>query len=218
MKAWIYQDPKQVQKHGTEKASWYDPAGKRCCESCGPGKEGKRQADKKRRKREAELIEGTYEDKSKKTWDDFQQEYKDRVLCRKASRSQAEALTSLAHFQRIIKPHRVYLLCTRDIDRFIAARRREKGKKKGDIVSAATVNKDLRHLKAALRKAKKRSYLKEVPDFAFEREGKRLPTYVTGDHFAAIYAACDQARMPEGLPYPAADWWRGVIVMGYMTG
>jgi integrase len=24
--------------------------------------------------------------------------------------------------------------------------------------------------------------------------------------------------MPEGLPYPAADWWRGLIVAGYMTG
>jgi hypothetical protein len=40
MKAWIYQDDKQVKKHGTKKASWYvgwiDPEGKRRCQSCGP--------------------------------------------------------------------------------------------------------------------------------------------------------------------------------------
>jgi integrase len=51
------------------------------------------------------------------------------------------------------------------------------------------------------------------------REPKYLPTYVTGDHFAAIYQACDVARMPEDLPnIAAADWWRALLVMGYMTG
>ena len=51
-----------------------------------------------------------------------------------------------------------------------------------------------------------------------EREPKKLPTYVTGDHFAAVYTACDTAGMPEGMPYPAAAWWRGLLVLGYMTG
>jgi integrase len=43
-------------------------------------------------------------------------------------------------------------------------------------------------------------------------------SYATPEHFAAIYEACERARKPAGLPYPAADWWRGLIVMGYMTG
>jgi hypothetical protein len=42
--AWIYQDDKQVKKHGAEAASWYvgwyDPEGKRRCKSCGPGERG----------------------------------------------------------------------------------------------------------------------------------------------------------------------------------
>jgi integrase len=222
MKAWVYQDPKQVKKHGEEKSSWYvgwrDPAGKRCCESCGPGAKGKSLAEKRAEKINAELITGTYEDKSRKTWEEFLGEYESKILVRKAVRSKDEALTSLAHFQRLIKPGRVWHISTRDIDRFAALRRQEKGKKKGDTVSAATVNKDLRHLKAALRRAKKWGYLKEVPDFTFEREGKKLVRYVTGDHFAAIYGACEQARMPEDMPFPAADWWRGIIVMAYMTG
>ncbi len=222
MKAWTYQDAKQVEKHGAEAASWYvgwrDPGGKRCCESCGPGAQGKRLAEKRKERIVAELVTGTYEDKSRKSWEDFRQEYEDKILSGKAVRSKNEALTSLAHFGRLIKPGRVWCISTRDIDRFAAARRQEKGKKKGDRVSAATVNKDLRHLKAALRRAKKWGYLKEVPDFTFEREGKKLATYVSGEHFAALYASCDKARMPEGMPYPAADWWRGIIVMAYMTG
>jgi integrase len=76
----------------------------------------------------------------------------------------------------------------------------------------------LRHIKAALRKARKWKYIREAPDVAFEWAVKKLPTYVTGDHFAAIYAACDKARLPAGLSYPVADWWRGLVVMGYMTG
>src|SRR5262245_22848671 len=50
-----------------------------------------------------------------------------------------------------------------------------------------------------------------------EKVPMKLPTYVTGDHFAAVYRACDRATLPEGQPYPAADWWRGLVVMGYMT-
>src|SRR5262249_10887791 len=81
-----------------------------------------------------------------------------------------------------------------------------------------SINKDLRHIKAALRVAKEWGYLKELPRFRMEKAPKNLPTYVTGDHFAAIYAACEKARMPLDQPYPAADWWRALIVMGYMTG
>jgi hypothetical protein len=75
-------------------------------------------------------------------------------------------------------------------------------------VSPTTINKDLRHLWAALKKAKRWTYLAEVPGFDLKKEHKRLVTYVTADHFAAIYAARDTALMPEGFPYPPADWWR----------
>lgn len=50
------------------------------------------------------------------------------------------------------------------------------------------------------------------------REAKKLPRYVTPEHFAAIYKACDVARMPRGLPYEPADWWRGLLIFCYMTG
>lgn len=107
---------------------------------------------------------------------------------------------------------------TNTVDEFIAKRRKEKGKYKGDTVSPPTVNKDLRHLRAALKKAKRWSYITEVPDFDMVKEPQKLPTFISGEHFAAVYAACDHAQLPERLPYPASDWWRGVLVFGYMTG
>ena len=71
-KAWVYQDDKQVKKHGAEKAShyvgWLEPDGTRKCRSCGPGPEGLRNAEKLRKKLEAELTTGTYKKADKKTW------------------------------------------------------------------------------------------------------------------------------------------------------
>jgi hypothetical protein len=155
--AWTFQDSKQIQKHGPEKASWFvgwiDPEGKRRCKSCGPGADGRRNAEKLRRKVEAELTTGTYRAHSKVTWESFVREYDERILAGLAARTRPQVLTSLAHFARLVRPGRVSGLTTAGIDQFIAARRREPGDKKGSLLSPATVNHDLRHLKSALRVA-----------------------------------------------------------------
>jgi len=62
-----------------------------------------------------------------------------------------ETLRSLDHFGRIISPGKVANIKTQTVDEFIAQRRTEPGRKQGDAVSPATVNKDLRSLKAVLR-------------------------------------------------------------------
>jgi len=222
MKAWIYQDDKQVKKHGSAKASWYvgwiDPEGKRRCQSCGPGSEGKNAAQKQCRKIQAALIAGTYQSNAKKTWAEFRHEYEVKIIGGLAVRSRVEVLTAFDHFERIIGPKTMAALKTATIDEYTAKRRLEPGKKRGDTVSPATVNKELRHLRAALKKAHRWSYLAAVPYFDLEKEPKHLPTYVTGEHFAAIYKAASHARMPANEAYPADVWWRGVLVMGYMTG
>src|SRR5262249_42771248 len=152
-------DSKQVRKHGAATASWYvgwiDPEGKRRCESCGPGAGGKRLAERKRLKRHAELLEGTYQSNVKKTWAEFRQEYVDKILSRKGQRTRTEVETALDHFERLARPVRMSAVRTQTVDDFTAKRRTENGKKKGDRVSPATVNKDLRHLRAVLLKARK---------------------------------------------------------------
>jgi integrase len=223
MKAWVYQDPKQMRKHGPEKASWYvgwyDPAGKRCCESCGPGPKGKNLAEKKREKIAAALISGTYEDKSKATWQEFRQEYDAKILSGLSPRTKEEVIAALAHFERIVAPKRLSVLVTSHIDQFISQRRKDRGKKKGSLTSPATINKDLRHLRAVFTVAKEWNYLKDVPKFRMEKTPKKLATYTSPEHFAAIYQACGQVRRPADIPGIApADWWRALLVTAYMTG
>jgi integrase len=223
-KAWIFQKSVQVGELGVKApyyVGWYEPDGRRKAQSCGPGFHGKKNAERLCRKLEAELTEGTYQarGRSRKRWDDFRSEYRDRVLAGRSRPTRIKAELTLDHFERIIKPQRLASIKTQHVDEFIAERRKEPGQKKRSIVSPATVNCDLRHIKAALRVAHEWGYLPNVPKFRMEKEPGKLATYVTGDHFAAIYQACDTAKMPADVPnITAPDWWRALIVTGYMTG
>jgi integrase len=221
--AWVFQDDKHVKKVGPEKASyyvgWIDPDGKRCCKSCGPGEQGERNALKLKKKTEAELLTGTYQIAAKIAWKDFRSEYEAKIVTGMGHGSRHVTLEALNHFERLIKPKRVAPIKTHTIDDYVARRRLEPGKKKGDTVSPASINKELRHLRAALHIALEWKYLPAMPRVRMLREPGKLPTYVIPDHFAMIYGACEHARLPNDLPgITAADWWRGLMVMGYMTG
>ncbi|HEY7423253.1 MAG TPA: site-specific integrase [Gemmataceae bacterium] len=198
---------------------WIDPEGKRRCKSCGPGTQGRFNADKLRRKIESQLLTGTYEGEGKLLWKDFRKEWEDKIGAGMEIRTRWLTIDAMNHFERLVNPTRVWFITSRHVDQYVAKRRGERGRRKGSLVSEATINKELRHPRAVLRIAKDWNYLPEVPRVRMLREPGRLPTYVTGDHFAAIYAACDAARIPEDLPnISPADWWRALIVTGYMTG
>jgi integrase len=220
--AWLFQKSEDVRALGEDKAphyvGWYEPDGRRRAKCCGEGFRGKKTAERLKRKLEAELMTGTYQMHTQKLWADFRGEYRRRVLAGLAPRSRDQAEIALGHFERLMKPVRVFAIGTGHIDEFIAKRRKEPGKKKGSLLSPASVNTDLRHLKAALNVAVEWGYLKQLPRFRMEKVPKKLATYVTGEHFAAAYKACDKARMPGGFAFTPADWWRALIVTGYMTG
>jgi integrase len=224
-KVWIFQYKKDVAAKGQDKASWYvgwyDLAGKRHCESCGPGARGKNQAEKRLRRVQSELDTGLHRPHTRIVWAVFQAEYDAQILAGLAPKTRLEAQVSLNHFQRIIRPGRLEAINTQTIDTFIAKRRQEPGKKPGSLVSPATINKDLRHLKAALHVAREWGYLAEVPKVRMVREPEKLPRYVTPEHFGVLYhLACPLAKFPEipGGQYGPADWWRALVVTGYMTG
>ncbi len=220
--AWVYQDDHQVKKHGPDKASWYvgwiDPEGKRRCKSCKAGERGKRTAEKLRRKIEGELAAGTYRSQLNTLWEDFRKQLEEKILPGLSPTTRYEVTGALDHFQRIVGPKKISHLSTFHVDQYVAARRGEEGKLRGSRVSPATINKELRHLKAALGVAREWGHLPVLPKFRMEKVPKKLAVYVTPEHFAALYGACDVARVPAGLPYPAADWWRGLLVTAYMTG
>jgi hypothetical protein len=193
--AWVYQKPAHLAQRGAAKASWYvgsyEPDGRRKGKACGAGFRGRKLAEKLQRKLEGELTAGTYQKQARKAWEDFRGEYRERILAGLAVRTRLQADISLDHYERIAKPLRVSAVSQKHVDYFIAERRKEKGRKAGDALSPFSLNKDLRHIKAALRVAVEWRYLAELPKFRMEKAPKRLPTYVNGDHFALIYRACD---------------------------
>jgi integrase len=221
-RAWVYQDDKQVKKHGPERASWYagwlDPAGRRRCKSCGPGARGRKAAEQHARKVEGQLLAGTYEDNRRKSWKEFRAAYDEKVLPGLGAANRAETELALKHFERIARPQRMQAITSLTVAAYVAERRLERGLKPGTTVSPATVNKELRHQRAVLRKAHRWGHLPRLPDFEFLKEPGRLPTYVTPEHFAKLYAACDAMRWPAGYPFAPADWWRCLLMTAYMTG
>jgi hypothetical protein len=97
-------------------------------------------------------------------------------------------------------------------------RRTERGKKKGDTVSAHTIKKELGHLKAMFGVAHDWGHLAKMPKIRMPKTLDRVGSVVTPEDFKAIYEACDVARMPHEMPYPPADWWRGLITFAMTTG
>jgi integrase len=140
------------------------------------------------------------------------------ILAGKAQRTQTTAISSLNNFERVAHPKYLSTISTRMIAAFVKSRRAARGTKPGSTLSPASINRDLRHLKAALAVAVDWGYLPAVPKIRMERELVKLPVYVTAEHFAAIYRACESAKMPK-LPNTAApDWWCALLTMAYMTG
>ena len=217
MRAWTFQDAKQKKKLGDKSpwsVGWYDPEGKRPEKRIG----SKSMAEKFRRKIEGQLAAGLYQSESRISWADFRAEYEQKILAGMEPGTRGETLGGLNHSQRIVKPGRLQAIKTQTIDLFIAKRRTERGRNKGDTISPATVNKNLRHLKTVFRVAHDWGYLPEVPRFRMLKEPQKLPRYVTPEHFAMIYGACDTARWPAGFDYSPADWWRALLTFMYMTG
>lgn len=221
MKAWIFQERKQLAKLGSDKCpwsvGWYDPNGKRKGKTIG----SRTAAENHRRKLEGQLAAGTYETTSRASWEDFTAVLESRVLAGMKPGTRDATQYALNHFERISKPGKVRTITSATVADYVAARRKEKVRKAEDapLVAVATINKELRTLRAVFRKAAKWGYLARVPEIDFLKEQGKLPTYINPEDFAKIYGdGCKVARWPEQQSFAPADWWRGLLMFGYMTG
>lgn len=223
MSAWLFQKHTAKQKLGDSapwSVGWYDPEGKKRSKKIG----AKSVAEKFARKVEGQLAAGTYEGNTRASWEDFHAEYKAKALDVMEPNTRATVEGAIEHFVRIVKPARMRSITAATFDDYTAVRRLEpkyprRERKKGEpLVRPATINKELRALRAMIRKAARWKFIPAAPSIEFLKEEGKLPTYVTPEDFAAIYKACSVARWPADMPYAAADWWRALLVMAYMTG
>ena len=139
----------------------------------------------------AKYITVTYQAKAKKTWSEFRKEYVTKIVARFDGKSKQAILDTLMVFERVAKPKLVASITTDMVDQFTAKRLEGHGIK-GRTISPATVNKDLRYIRAMMRVAQDWGYVANVPKLRFLKTNTKLPTYVSAKHFAAIYT-------PRGL-------------------
>lgn len=116
------------------------------------------------------------------------------------------------------KPSKLTAIKTDTIDGFVAKRRTERGKKVDSKVSPATINRELRHLKAALNIAHDWGYLPTVPKIRKVKEADEIGQVITAEHFQLIYGACHAAKRPGNLPCTPEEWWQALLVFGVTTG
>ena len=214
--AHLFQDSKQKAKLGSKTAwyvGWTDLAGKQRKKKVGP----KSMAKKFAIKVESDMIAGLCGE-NRMTFKKFREKFEATVLPLKRPASRDAYGKALDSFERHCKPKRLETITTETIDEFKVKRLRDRGCKRGSTVASATVNRDLRHIRAALRKAHRWGHLARVPEFELLPESQKLVQYVTGEHFALIYQHCNVATKPRGLPYDAPEWWRTFTLFQYMTG
>lgn len=220
MRAWLFQDHRQKAKLGDScpwSVGWLDPAGKRKSKRIG----ARTNAERFARKIEGQLEAGVYQDAKRASWEQFKKVFEERKLSGMKPNSRLVMQVAMGHFERIIKPGKVSAIKTGTIADYVARRRQEpanEADKDGPRVADATINKELRSLRVVMRRAAAWEYMAKAPEFDFLKEVDKLPSYVTPEHFGALYHACDDAASPKVQGVTAADWWRGLLVMAYMTG
>ena len=236
MRAWIFQATRQKEKLGDHCpwfVGWYDAEGRRRQKCIG----SKSMAEKYCRKVEGELAAGLCSNRKRTKWADFRNQFLDVAMAGKAEGTIREYRDALDSFARIVKPVYMDTIGTASIDTYKAKRAKEQANapirrkrnakeraaQKAAIanprpVSPATVNKELRHIRAALRKAWRWGMLAQPPEVKMLREPKRDPFYIDDATFKKLYEACDAMARPADRHYAAADWWKALLCFAYMTG
>ena len=238
MRAWLFQDSRQKAKLGDKcpwSVGWIDPHGRRCSKRVG----SKSTAGKYARQIEGELSAGVFRSLRRTKWADFRNDFAASALAGKAIGTAREYANALDNFERLIRPVYMDTITTAKVDAYKAKRLAEKCRRRvpkdqaagaptktkrrrplGDLAetSPATVNKELRHLRAAFRKARKWNMLAEAPEFDMLPEAQHDPYFINDTTFKALYDACDSMARPADRRYPAGEWWRALLCFAYMTG
>ena len=169
----------------------------------------KKEAEQQRRQLEHELGAGRRA-QSEITWEDFCSLFLTKHASLKPKATYDFYERSLRFFTVLSKPKLL-----RDVDHvvledFVNERSLEVG-------SYATVNRDVRHIRAALKWAERRRLISDVPDFGpiFLKEDRKKPTIMPEEDFLAMIAALTLAL---NLPTRSCGWWRAFLYVSYYLG
>ncbi|TWT98200.1 Tyrosine recombinase XerC [Botrimarina colliarenosi] len=170
----------------------------------------RKRADALRRDLEHELSREDASSSSTK-WADFKREFFEKQGVRKPATTIAFYTNCLRVFERVAKPTTIQAITPPVIEDFADARLKEG-------VAPATVNRDLRHLKAALRWGERRGLIEKAPDFhgLFVRVPKKSPVVIPESDFLAMVSATESSLTK--LEKRSGGWWRTFLYIAYYLG
>ena len=156
-------------------------------------------------------LDGGRRATSDMTWAEFVEVFIEKHAARKPASTSAAYQHCLNIFTAVGKPRYLTKVTHSLLEDFVTKRL-----KLG--VAPATVNRDLRHIKAALRWAKRRDYLLDIPDFKglFVKENRRKPIIIPDEDFLAMVKALRSPNLQ--LVHRSADWWRIFLYVAYYLG
>lgn len=130
-------------------------------------------------------------------WPAFVAEYKRVVLRTKQGPHAVSVAKTLSVFHEHMNPRSLSQVNSKFITEFIGRRSRDRGQKAGSLISAASINKDLRNLRLVFITAVEWGQLDKGPKIQMLKEPRRLKRFVTAEHFAAMFAAAEKMTKPE---------------------
>jgi integrase len=144
-------------------------------------------------------------------WDAFEQSFLAHQRALKPAATVELYAIALRLFRRTARPRDLAGVTRAVLEDFTVARLRQGA-------APATVNRDLRHLKAALNWAARRGLIARIPDFTglFLRVPKKKPVVMPDRDFLAIVAAAEAPDTP--VTRRSGRWWRTFLYLGYYLG
>lgn len=214
--AFCFQDATQRAKLGAKKCPWSvcwtDSRGVRHSKKVGP----KSYAQKFKVQKEHDAAAGLCETESRITWTEFRQRYEEHRSRKRASTLESDQ-TAFNHFERLIRPGKLSAIGTATIEHYVALRSRE-SVRGGRTAAPATINRELRSLRAALRRAVRWELIPKAPMFEMLKVDRPRPQIMPDEDFAKLYRHTSEARRPGNLSIPAAEWWQALLIFGRYTG
>ncbi|WP_430451928.1 tyrosine-type recombinase/integrase [Rhodopirellula europaea] len=144
-------------------------------------------------------------------WCDLRDEFVEHSrLSNRPATADAYAL-SLKHFDEVVGSRHVHEVDVAMLQNFVQVRRKKTTK--GEPISVATVNKDLRAVRAALNFARERGYIESCPSFKSVtlREDRPSPVVISRKDRDKIYAALETDNLE--LKIRPKEWWFVMLVI-----